>query len=884
MITVLAFFVGVQAVGRVLSKNLSDLEPAINGWLVSYDVTLEGTTGGWSQLNPIFTARRILFSGGWLDEVSLEINLLKSLLYRRVIANRLIVGSAQIAVEYVDSGWRIRGAEGMVLPAVDILSFLIDSRDLLFSAELEAFRHGKSASVVIGARSFNRGGHRRISLILDPDTNCVRCKGRFELDFHESVWGHDDSSGLGLVDLSDVTFDDEVAGILGLPVGKWNVTGGWKKSSKGELFSVEVLFERGKNVDSRFVATASLEGSLHGDRYRGSINLVGLDPLAGRLEFSPLTIDTDARGRLKLFSPVIDFRTLSTFASGLYGLDHPVGRWINGLGASGRLKGAVFLVDQQGTAFAAKAEQVFLNNHRGIPGLESVSGSIRGHGRVIKLDLLARTGKITFPKLFDEPLRFDEAVGPIVFWIGGDYFGMRGDNLRFMADESAIAGDFALALPRKERNEHQTTVIARVEKMDVRQAKDYVPNGLPGGLKSWVKKNLGDIGSVSGVQLVYQGRNVTRPGLPLRRAELLAKFESVSMDYHQDWPSVSEAHGMLKVGAQEVLINIREATSFETKVSDANISIPLSGSYIDVSLELELPIARALLFAQETPIQRWVPILNSELVGGGSLGISGSLNVPLTGRRRGPGNFKLRIEFNEASLWLEDLRLRLDSLDGAVEYRSPHTIGEGHLSGNLFDTPVDIEVISGTNASEEFVGVTFAGQIDASNLSTLLGVNDWSVATGIVEYSGNFSIFPDSARPPELTITSDLLGVELQLPDEWAKSRSISRPVDVNIQFLDAYTSVAFRHGRTSGWAHLSGNRLRRGSIGIGAQPLVVSEDEEGLVVTGGVDSLEIDTHVADSNFPIIWRVSNFRIGTLTASGMEFTNAVVSAHLLSNAI
>ncbi|HCP49254.1 MAG TPA: hypothetical protein DIT73_03405, partial [Gammaproteobacteria bacterium] len=74
---------------------------------------------------------------------------------------------------------------------------------------------------------------------------------------------------------------------------------------------------------------------------------------------------TDARDLLELFSPAIELRTLSTLATGLYGLDHPVGRRIKELGASGRLQGAVFLVDQQGTAFAAEADLLSLKNHRG---------------------------------------------------------------------------------------------------------------------------------------------------------------------------------------------------------------------------------------------------------------------------------------------------------------------------------------------------------------------------------------------------------------------------------------------------------------------------------------------------------------------------------------
>jgi len=884
VIAVLAFFAGVQLIGRIFSANLTDLEPTINELLAPYDVTLEGAKGGWSYVNPIFTARRITFSGGQLDEVLFEINLLKSLLNNRIVANRLIVGSAHVGVEYVDSGWRLRGSGGTGMPAPDILSFLVDSQDLLFSAELQAFRYGKSASWVIGARSFNRDGHHRISLTLAPDKNCVSCKGRLELDFRDSVWGRNDGNGLGFVDLTDVTFDDEVAEILGLPVGKWNMTGGWKKNAREELFSVEILFERGQNDDSRFVASANLNGSRQGDRYRGSINIVGLDPVAGRIELSPLSVHTDARDLLELFSPAIELRTLSTLATGLYGLDHPVGRRIKELGASGRLQGAVFLVDQQGTAFAAEADLLSLKNHRGGPASESVSGSIRGHGRVIKLDLASKSGTIALPKVFEDPLLFDEAVGPIVFWIGRDYVGIRGENLSFTTDESIITGGFGLSMPKIDGREHQTTLVANVEKMGVRRAKKYVPIGLPQGLKSWLKTSLRNVGSFSAVQLVYHGRNVIYPGLPLRRAELLADFESLSIDFHEDWPLVSAADGRLEVRARESRVELQEATSFEAKVTNAVVSIPSNGSFIDAKLDVVVPVPRALLFAQERSMELLAPVIGGGLVGEGSLGIDASFRVPLTDRMGEPGDFQLKFEFNNVAVSLDDPSMRLDALNGAVEYRSPYSIVKSDLSANLFGTPIDIEIISGSNADEEFMGVALTGQLKVADLLALLEVNNPNIATGNMEYLANLSIFVDSARPSELGFTSDLVGVGLTLPEEWAKPPSVARPLDVNIQFLDSYTSVAFRHGRTAGWIHLSNNRISRGSVGVGAPAIVVSENEERLVVSGGLDSLEIDTKLANSNDLIDWRLNNFRIDALRAGAVEFTNAIVSGQSVGDAV
>ena len=880
----LGFLAGLQVVGRIFSVNLSDLEPSINELLVSYEISVEGVAGGWSRLNPIVTARSVTFAGGRLDEVFFEINLLKSLLYHRVVVRRLVVGSAYIGLEHVDSEWRMIGVSGTGRPILDILSVLIDSEDLRVSVELEGFRYGKSASFTIGARSLNLDGRRRFSLTVGPGKSCAHCVGRLELDFSDSFWRGSSGDGLGFVELRDVLFNDKVAEIFGVPVGKLNVTGGWKKSAKGELFSVEALFEGGQDDDSRFVASATLAGGLQGDGYRGFINNIRLDSVAGRVELSPFNVVTDARDRLELFSPTIDVRNLSTFATRLFGRDHPVGLWIKQLDASGRLQKAVFRIDRQGTAFAAHVDRLSLKNHRRLPGLQNVSGLMGGHGNVIKLDLDSNSGTIALPNVFDGPILFDEAAGPIVFWFGRDYVGIRGENLSFTNDESTIAGGFGLSMPRKDGREHQTTLIANVEKMDVRRAKKYVPIGLPQGLKPWLTTSLRDVGSFSDVQLVYLGRNVIYPGLPLRRAELLADFESLSINFHEDWPLVSGADGRLEVTARESRVELREATSFEAKVTNAVVSIPSNGFYIDAKLDVVVPVARALLFAQETSMELLAPLIGGGLVGEGSFGIDASLRVPLKDRPGEPGDFKLKFEFNNVAVSLDDPSMRLDSLNGAVEYRSPYQIVKSDLSANLFGMPIDMEITSGSNAQEEFMGVALTGQINAAHLLALLEVNDRNIATGNMEYSANLSIFVDSARPSELGFTSDLVGVGLTLPEEWAKPPSVSRPLDVNIQFLDSYTSVAFRHGKTSGWIHLSNNRISRGSVGVGAPAIVVSENEERLVVSGGLDSLEIDTNLANSNDLIGWRLNNFRIDALRAGAMEFTNAIVSGQSAGDAV
>ena len=780
----------LQTAGRITSANLGGLERACNELLVSYDVSLEGATGGWNRLNPTFTADRVTFAGGRLSEVFLEVNFLKSLLNARIVLDRLVIGSAYVGLEHRNSGWRLRGGKAKGQLPVGIFRSLVDSEELLVSVELEAFRHGKSTSVVVAAKSFNFQGRRRISLTLETSKSCVHCEGHLELDFNESFWRRNGSVGYGSIRLSDFILDEKAAEIFGLPGGTINVSGGSKKNRNEQRFSVEVSFEKGRNNDSRVVASANLSGRLHKDGYHGVFKNVRLDSIDGRVELSPVRIVTNARDTLELFSSAIDLGSLSTFVARLYGHDHRVGLFAKHLDATGRLTKPVFRVDPQGTAFATRIDRVSINDHLGLPGLQDISGSMGGHGNVIRLDLDSDSAAITLPKVFDGPLFFDNAAGRIVVWFGRGHLGIRGERLQFSTPESRVVGSFGLSMPTEYRGEHQTTLIANVEKMTIRRVKDYLPTSLSKGIKSWVIRSLRDDGSVTGVQLIYQGRNVMQRGLPLRRLELMAGFESVAMEYHQDWPLVSDANGRLKVAAREIRVDLQKATSFDTEIANAEIAIPLKGSHVDVDVDVLLPVADALFFAKETPIRRLVPVINGDFVGEGLVGIDASIRVPLTDSAEDLGNVTLKFEFNDAVVSLQDLGIRLDALNGSIEYRAPHTIVKSDLSANLFDTPIDIDLISGIDAEEEFVRLALIGQIAAIDFLELIDVAKSSIASGTMGYYANLSFFPGSTRPSELSFTSDMSGVELTLPEEWAKSPSLVRPLDVSIQFLEALSLI----------------------------------------------------------------------------------------------
>jgi len=100
----------LQGAGRVAFALLSHLEVAANQMLAGRQVRIIGLTGGWRGFNPVVRLERLELPAGHVDDLYVELDLLKTLLKSHPVLFRARVGDAALLFEKLDGGgWRLAG-------------------------------------------------------------------------------------------------------------------------------------------------------------------------------------------------------------------------------------------------------------------------------------------------------------------------------------------------------------------------------------------------------------------------------------------------------------------------------------------------------------------------------------------------------------------------------------------------------------------------------------------------------------------------------------------------------------------------------------------------------------------------------------------------------
>ena len=103
--------------GRVLVLWLDDLEPQLNSLLSARGIQLRGLSGDWRGLNPIISADRISFNGGYARDVVFELDLLESAMHSALVGRRLDIEALEVAlVRNADGVWQPGGQPLRGLP------------------------------------------------------------------------------------------------------------------------------------------------------------------------------------------------------------------------------------------------------------------------------------------------------------------------------------------------------------------------------------------------------------------------------------------------------------------------------------------------------------------------------------------------------------------------------------------------------------------------------------------------------------------------------------------------------------------------------------------------------------------------------------------------
>lgn len=859
----------MQGGGRLLVAALPELEPRVNAWLATRDVTVHGLWGSWRNLNPILGAESLTLPGAQFHDIALELDVAESLWRNRIVARRFAVGDALLRLEEGPSGWGLEGAAAGSAP--DLEAFFRHSDEVRLEARVEFLGNGSAGVVDVAFSALNEAPAHRWRAELSTDPACGDCYARLEADVRQTGPGIGDQAGAVRLQARHFRLPTALAEVLGLPAMVLDATGQWSADGADAAartdLQVSDMALPGGPASLEVQATAA---GAHG-LYRGVGSLHAATPDT-EVSLEGIRFAADAAGALTLWADLLDLGSWNALFVSALGAGGTLGRWFRGVGVRGELRDVQLHVDREGIAYEGLLRGAYTESFNGIPRLEDAGGRLQGHLHALRLALGGAPLRAAMPEHFDGRWNYDRAAGEITLWFEPGYLGLRGTG-SLRSDEAAVELGLALTRPH-DPLEGRLSMVARLDRTTVGHARRFLPRELRGELRAWLDTGLVG-GTLTGGGLAYHGHTRTLPDLPMRRIALNGEVRDGVVRYHPDWPIAEALSGRIAVNGTAVAGRFDTGTTLGLPVQGLQVDVPGDATFVDVRVRARPSAGEALAFAFQTPIEDFLSFACECWTGAGPVGIDATLRIPFGGPPE-PGDVAVAFDLGGVSLGLTDLRLQFHDLEGSARFRSPHDLAATGVAGTLFGFPVRIDADSDDNAvsfaltGHSRVEDVFA-VLDMDNVTELTGPS--AVVHGAFDFDATFDFFATGHRPPVLRVSTDALGVTFDLPEPLGKDPATSRPLTTRMVFSGETVFADGNDEVAAWWLRVDPDAELRGAVGIGVPPSPPEAVADGVSIAGTLRHFDASGASSLSDAPLRWRLEGLAVDRVGLHDLTLTNA-----------
>ena len=858
----------LQGLGRMSMWLLDDLEGSANAWLDG-KARLDGLAGDWDGLNPVAGARRIEFPAGWVEGVTVELDILESVRRNRPVLERLLIDAADVAVERTGEGWRLAGMEAAA-SEFDLLRLLGDIDEVRIDGRLSVSGSGGDG-LAVEVRGANTDGAHAFDLSVGNPACTAPCRLEARWRAREAAWlGRPEERFLALS--GGLVLPRPFVERLGLQAGlELSVEGRWLERGEhgGGAFGLQ-LERMGLPGGVTGSLAMEMRGALRDGRREGRLERVNLAAADARLRLGPVHFQTRPDGT-EVWMGALPLGELADFLTEALGGVAAARNWLGALRPGGELLNVRALIGAGRIGYAATIDGLRLDAHRGVPWVRDAAGKVIGYERGARLTLNSEALRVGVADLFTDRWQWENLQGNLHAWFGGGYVGLRAPYFRLETGGSRISGSFSLARPEARMGQR---VAARIDmdRLGVAQARTYIPYRLSDELRHWLNE-APQGGQLVGPTLAYQGQVHTLPDDRARRLEIQARITAGEVRFHPDWPLVTEVEGFVEVAGSESFAAVDSGRTLAAEIRDTRVRVGGGGAFAEVALQAEVDTGGALDFVRASPLAEWMTFVVPEWDGTGRLALEGDLHVPIDESLDGSVDARLRVDLTDVGLVLPDYRLEVARIDGPVQYAYPHYLSAEPFAAELFGHTASIAVQS----DEDSIDFHFQGTASESDVYRLIDAGDMGIADGTVPFDANLTIAVDESVSA-MTVTSDLVGLELRLPGEFAKAAETPSPTTLNLEFLEEYVAVHLRQAGLNGWLHVDETPLR-GAFGVLGAPPPVGTDADEVVVAGRIGDADVEEWLAgtgEAEVPVPWRLADVHVDRLLIDTLAFEDVVLA--------
>jgi len=506
----------------------------------------------------------------------------------------------------------------------------------------------------------------------------------------------------------------------------------------------------------------------------------------------------------------------------------------------------------------AELDEVGVDPWEGVPGLTNVTGFLEADRRGGSIDLNSQDGfSMYYPQVYANPMDYHQARGQVAWHLMPEKnrLYVNSGELELRGEGEQARGSLWLMMPWEPDTDDVDLYLNIVgEQLSAPVYAKYLPQVVPPNLVQWLEQGLGEDnpGQANRAHFVYRG-TLNAPESMARSYQLALDMEGGQLNYHEEWPALSDLNGRLVIDDNRVDARIDSGRIYNSPLTGARVGMDQNphgeGGLLTIEGQLEGLASDALQLLQESYLNRFIGENMDTWRMRGEIDVDIDLAIPLTeGEPGARQNVAMDLNLPEVDIANFDLAVR--DLKGALHYSDTEGLHAPSLEARLFDEPLQLSIV--TDLSEDEAPVTrveFSGQVDTDRLAQWSDRPELYFLEGKLAYDSRLELIhnadPDETRDQQLAalaISTDLEGVALDLPAPYGKSAEALRPTQLNLILGRKTALVDLRYDEAlQALVQLDREteQLQRANLALGSEASL--PEQPGIHFSGRLESLNLE-------------------------------------------
>lgn len=435
----------------------------------------------------------------------------------------------------------------------------------------------------------------------------------------------------------------------------------------------------------------------------------------------------------------------------------------------------------------SRFEGLGVSPHGDRPGVTGASGRLKLDASGGELMLMVRNGQILAPETFDQPFPLTELSGSLQWQREKSGWRVQSQRLRWHGPAD-LAGHADLELRLYDAGgSPQVNLEADFASSSWAQVRSFFPHlpVLEEDARHWIQTAIVD-GRVTNGRVQLRGQlnhfpyhNPHEPGL----FRIDFNVHDGVLEYAEDWPVIDRIDLHIAFQGRSMSIEAKSGRILGAPVGPVQLEVkdfyvPL----LEVHGFAEADAGRMLSFLTESPLREHYSGLAQALVLKGPAKLDLRLEIPLdqleATRASGIVTLDGKTQLNHAKL-----PEPITGIAGQVRFDNNGLTARdlrGELLGLQLALQLDPEPRANQNLTRLQARTEMAFPRDNAKLSRLVSTDMLARLRGRSQWHADM-LFDTSATPDRLRLTSDLMGLAVNLPPPFAKAAEDALPVSVSL-------------------------------------------------------------------------------------------------------